>query len=180
MKVAAPKPDQQAAFEEAARERCLRRVRLGGGGEATTPRKRAAAEGGRRDPATTARGSPAKAESAGRDRRAGRRGELPRRADVLEEALEHLVRGIVDHPDDVRVDLVDNRRGQRLEVRVHPEDLGRVIGRSGRTAKALRQVIDRRRRPGRPGRRRRRPTLTAVRWISSSGGSARRTASAAT
>jgi predicted RNA-binding protein YlqC (UPF0109 family) len=60
---------------------------------------------------------------------------------VLEEALEHLVRGIVDHPDDVRVDMVDNRRGQRLEVRVHPEDLGRVIGRNGRTAKALRQVI---------------------------------------
>jgi uncharacterized protein len=60
---------------------------------------------------------------------------------VLEEALEHLVRGIVDHPDDVRVDMVDNRRGQRLEIRVHPEDLGRVIGRNGRTAKALRQVI---------------------------------------
>ena len=60
---------------------------------------------------------------------------------MLEEALEHLVRGIVDHPDDVRVDLIDNRRGQRLEIRVHPEDLGRVIGRNGRTAKALRQVI---------------------------------------
>lgn len=60
---------------------------------------------------------------------------------MLEEALEHLVRGIVDHPDDVRVDMIDNRRGQRLEIRVHPEDLGRVIGRNGRTAKALRQVI---------------------------------------
>lgn len=61
---------------------------------------------------------------------------------MLEEALEHLVRGIVDHPDDVSVDLVDNRRGRRLEVRVHPEDLGRVIGRNGRTAKALRQVVN--------------------------------------
>ena len=60
---------------------------------------------------------------------------------MLADALEHLVRGIVDHPDDVRVDMVDNRRGQRLEVRVNPEDLGRVIGRNGRTAKALRQVI---------------------------------------
>jgi predicted RNA-binding protein YlqC (UPF0109 family) len=60
---------------------------------------------------------------------------------VLEEALEHLVRGIVDHPDDVTVDLVDSRRGRRLEVRVHPDDLGRVIGRNGRTAKALRQVV---------------------------------------
>lgn len=60
---------------------------------------------------------------------------------MLEEALEHLVRGIVDHPDDVRVDMVNNRRGSRLEIRVHPDDLGRVIGRSGRTAKALRQII---------------------------------------
>jgi predicted RNA-binding protein YlqC (UPF0109 family) len=60
---------------------------------------------------------------------------------VLEEALEHLVRGIVDHPDDVQVDMVNNRRGSRLEIRVHPDDLGRVIGRGGRTAKALRQVI---------------------------------------
>ena len=61
---------------------------------------------------------------------------------MLEEALEHLVRGIVDHPEDVRVDVVNNRRGARLVIRVHPDDLGRVIGRSGRTAKALRQVIN--------------------------------------
>ncbi|MCU1689763.1 MAG: hypothetical protein JWN61_1031 [Pseudonocardiales bacterium] len=60
---------------------------------------------------------------------------------MLEEVLEHLVRGIVDNPDDVQVEYVDNRRGQRLEVRVHPDDLGRVIGRNGRTAKALRTVI---------------------------------------
>jgi predicted RNA-binding protein YlqC (UPF0109 family) len=61
---------------------------------------------------------------------------------VLEEVLDHLVRGIVDHPDDVRVDLIDNRRGRRLEVRVHPDDLGRVIGRGGRVAKALRTVVN--------------------------------------
>jgi len=60
---------------------------------------------------------------------------------MLEAALEHLVRGIVDHPDDVQVDLVNNRRGRTLEVRVHPEDLGKVIGRAGRTAKALRQIM---------------------------------------
>jgi predicted RNA-binding protein YlqC (UPF0109 family) len=64
-----------------------------------------------------------------------------RRVDVLRPALEHLVKGIVHNPDDVRVRLVDSRRGQRLEVRVHPDDLGTVIGRGGRTAKALRQVI---------------------------------------
>jgi uncharacterized protein len=60
---------------------------------------------------------------------------------MLAPALEHLVKGIVDHPDDVRVDSVDTTRGEVLEVRVHPEDLGRVIGRSGRTAKALRTLV---------------------------------------
>jgi uncharacterized protein len=60
---------------------------------------------------------------------------------VLEEALEHLVRGIVEHPDEVRVKARRIRGGRVLEVRVHPEDLGKVIGRSGRTAKALRTVI---------------------------------------
>ena len=60
---------------------------------------------------------------------------------MLEEALEHLVKGIVDNPDDVVVDLVNGRRGTTLEVRVHPDDLGKVIGRGGRTAKALRQVM---------------------------------------
>ncbi len=60
---------------------------------------------------------------------------------MLADALEHLVRGIVDHPDDVRVSSRSLRRGELLEVRVHPDDLGRVIGRSGRTARALRTVI---------------------------------------
>jgi uncharacterized protein len=60
---------------------------------------------------------------------------------MLAEALEHLVRGIVDHPDDVRVSSSSLRRGELLEVRVHPEDLGRVIGRAGRTARALRTVV---------------------------------------
>jgi predicted RNA-binding protein YlqC (UPF0109 family) len=60
---------------------------------------------------------------------------------VLEEALEHLVKGIVDHKDDVVVRHKELRRGNVLEVRVHPDDLGRVIGRSGRTASALRTVM---------------------------------------
>lgn len=55
--------------------------------------------------------------------------------------LDHLVRGIVNNPDDVRVRSKPLRRGRLLEVRVHPDDLGRVIGRSGRTATALRTVV---------------------------------------
>ncbi|MCF2705764.1 RNA-binding protein [Arcanobacterium haemolyticum] len=60
---------------------------------------------------------------------------------MLADALEHLVRGIVDSPDDVDVRSRNTRRGELLEVRVNPDDLGRVIGRNGRTAKALRTVI---------------------------------------
>ena len=60
---------------------------------------------------------------------------------MLEDALEHLVKGIVDHPEDVPVDMLSGRRGKTLEVRVHPDDLGKVIGRGGRTASAFRTVI---------------------------------------
>ena len=60
---------------------------------------------------------------------------------MLAEALEHLVRGIVKHPDDVSVRDKQLRRGSILEVRVNPDDLGKVIGRNGRTATALRTVI---------------------------------------
>lgn len=60
---------------------------------------------------------------------------------MLEEALEHLVKGIVDHDGEVQVRRKNARHGDVLEVRVHPEDLGRVIGRRGRTASALRTVM---------------------------------------
>ncbi len=60
---------------------------------------------------------------------------------MLEEALEHLVKGIVDNEEDVVVRRKELRRGEVLEVQVHPDDLGRVIGRAGRTASALRTVV---------------------------------------
>ncbi|WP_210480838.1 RNA-binding protein [Naasia sp. SYSU D00948] len=60
---------------------------------------------------------------------------------MLADALEHLVKGIVDNPDQVTVSERSTPRGDLLEVRVHPDDLGRVIGRSGRTAKALRTLV---------------------------------------
>lgn len=60
---------------------------------------------------------------------------------MIDEALEHLVKGIVDNPDDVNISEREGRRGTTLEVRVHPDDIGKVIGRNGRTAKALRTVI---------------------------------------
>lgn len=60
---------------------------------------------------------------------------------MLVDALDHLVRGVVEEPEDVKVALKSTRRGDLLEVRVNPEDLGRVIGRQGRTARALRTVM---------------------------------------
>lgn len=60
---------------------------------------------------------------------------------MLRHALEHLVKGIVDHPDEVRVSSRSSVRGEVLEVRVAGSDLGRVIGRAGRTAKSLRTVV---------------------------------------
>ena len=45
-----------------------------------------------------------------------------------DEALEHLVKGIVEHPDDVTVRARTLRRGRVLEVRVHPDDLARSSG----------------------------------------------------
>ena len=96
--------------------------------------------------ATTATPRPPRRRSGphGRDRRrrgAPRARERRRVVSVLEDALEHLVRGIVDNEDEVSVELTTGRRGRTLQIRVHPDDLGKVIGRGGRTATALRTVM---------------------------------------
>jgi len=54
--------------------------------------------------------------------------------------LTHIVRSIVDHPDAVSVDEVNENGRHRLDVRVGEGDLGRVIGRRGRTAASIRTV----------------------------------------
>jgi predicted RNA-binding protein YlqC (UPF0109 family) len=61
---------------------------------------------------------------------------------VLAATLQHLVRGIVDNPDDATVAVRNTQRGELLEIRVHPDDLGRVIGKGGKTANALRTLIN--------------------------------------
>jgi len=61
---------------------------------------------------------------------------------MVTETLEFLVRSIVRNPDDVRVTERAGRRGVTLNVVVNPDDLPRVIGRRGRTAQAIRTVID--------------------------------------
>lgn len=61
---------------------------------------------------------------------------------MLQATLQHIVRAIVDHPDDATVAARNNGRGDLLEIRVHPDDLGRVIGKGGKTATALRTLIN--------------------------------------
>jgi predicted RNA-binding protein YlqC (UPF0109 family) len=57
------------------------------------------------------------------------------------EVCRHVVRALVDDPDAVTVEAVERRRGVLLEVRVAPGELGRVIGRKGRTAQSIRTVV---------------------------------------
>lgn len=55
--------------------------------------------------------------------------------------LQHIVRSIVDDAEAVRVEAAEGRHRVRLEVQVGPGDLGRVIGRRGRTAQSIRTVV---------------------------------------
>jgi predicted RNA-binding protein YlqC (UPF0109 family) len=59
----------------------------------------------------------------------------------MKELVESIARALVDHPDEVKVNSVDGSQVIVLELRVHPEDLGKVIGRQGRTAKAMRTLL---------------------------------------
>jgi len=59
----------------------------------------------------------------------------------MKELVETIARALVDRPDDVQVRTVGGAQVTVLELRVHSEDLGKVIGRQGRTAKAIRTVL---------------------------------------
>ncbi len=60
----------------------------------------------------------------------------------MKELIELIAKKLVAHPDDVQVRLIEGEEGQCYELRVHPDDMGRVIGKSGRTAKAIRTVLN--------------------------------------
>jgi uncharacterized protein len=55
--------------------------------------------------------------------------------------IEYLARGLVDHPEEVVVEEVDEPDALVFELKVAEQDLGKVIGKQGRTAKALRTVL---------------------------------------
>src|SRR5687767_6383185 len=62
-------------------------------------------------------------------------------APIASDVLELLVTSLVDDPDAVRVDAFEQRGKIRLEVRVGPDDMGRVIGKRGRVAGAIRTIV---------------------------------------
>jgi predicted RNA-binding protein YlqC (UPF0109 family) len=64
----------------------------------------------------------------------------PADVDIVGATLAYLARSLVEHVDDVRVEQLAGDRGAIYRLHVNPEDMGRVIGRSGRIARALRQV----------------------------------------
>ncbi len=62
-------------------------------------------------------------------------------APTATSVLDLLVTSLVDDPDAVRIDPIEQRDRVRLEVRVGPDDMGRVIGKRGRVANAIRTVV---------------------------------------
>jgi predicted RNA-binding protein YlqC (UPF0109 family) len=59
----------------------------------------------------------------------------------MKELIEAIAKALVDHPEQVQVRAVEGEQVTVLELRVHPEDLGKVIGRQGRTAKSMRTIL---------------------------------------
>lgn len=57
------------------------------------------------------------------------------------EFLEYLIKALVDHPDDVKVDRKVDEMGVLLSLKVNPEDMGQIIGKAGSTARAIRTLV---------------------------------------
>lgn len=60
---------------------------------------------------------------------------------MLTDLVEHVAKSLVDRPDEVRVEEVQDDKGSILELYVAQEDLGRIIGRNGKTAKSIRAIL---------------------------------------
>jgi len=58
-----------------------------------------------------------------------------------QEFLEYIVKELVDHPEDVKIERKVDEMGVLLSLKVNPEDMGQVIGRSGSTARAIRSLV---------------------------------------
>jgi len=59
----------------------------------------------------------------------------------MKQLISVIAKALVDHPEDVRIDEVKKDNATVYELTVHPGDIGKVIGKQGRIAKALRTVV---------------------------------------
>lgn len=58
-----------------------------------------------------------------------------------QDFLEYLVKALVDHPEDVKIDRKVDEMGVLLSLRLNPEDMGQIIGRAGSTARSIRSLV---------------------------------------
>jgi len=58
-----------------------------------------------------------------------------------QDFLEYIVKSLVDHPDEVKVDRKVDEMGVLLSLKVNPEDMGQIIGRAGSTARSIRSLV---------------------------------------
>jgi predicted RNA-binding protein YlqC (UPF0109 family) len=59
----------------------------------------------------------------------------------MKELIEYIVRALVDHPNDVHLTEVDGEKTIIFELRCHPDDIGKVIGKNGKTVGAIRTLL---------------------------------------
>ena len=59
----------------------------------------------------------------------------------MKELLEAIAKALVDNPDQIQVHAIEGEHVTVLELRVHPSDLGKVIGRQGRMAESIRIIL---------------------------------------
>lgn len=58
----------------------------------------------------------------------------------MKDFIGYLVKNLVDQPDAVEVQISEGEQGTKVEIRVSPEDVAKIVGRQGRTIKALRTI----------------------------------------
>lgn len=59
----------------------------------------------------------------------------------MKELIEAIAKALVDHPNEIQVKVLEGQQTTVFELRVLPEDIGKVIGREGRTAEAIRTIL---------------------------------------
>jgi predicted RNA-binding protein YlqC (UPF0109 family) len=71
----------------------------------------------------------------------GQQARLTPEQERVLDLVSYLAVNLVDHPDDVVVDLIEKEGREVFQLRVHPDDLGQIIGKGGQTARALRTLL---------------------------------------